>query len=340
MGYAGHRVSNDGAVPAFIITIDTEGDNLWSRPGNITTNNAQYLGRFQDLCEKYGFKPTYLTNYEMAIDPMFVRFARAAEERRMAEVGMHLHAWDSPPIDQPLTFKDTKCHPYLMEYPFDQIKRKVAFMTNLLEDTFGHRVTSHRAGRWGFDCVYARVLSEFGYLVDCSVTPYVSWASHMGDPSKSGGTDFRFFPDQAYLMDPDCVGRPGSGPLVEVPMTIIPRLPISHRVVPRFVLRSRIGQSLAQRLLPNDWLRPFPGNLETMRRVVRACLDERRPYAMFMTHSSELMPGGSPYFPKPEHIEELYLSLDALFSEASRHFRGMTLSEYARALVNCGQHPR
>lgn len=333
---AAHRPTNDGAPPAFVITIDTEGDNLWSRPRKVTTNNSQYIGRFQDLCERYGFKPTYLTTYEMAIDRTFIRFARAAEEQKTAEIGMHLHAWDSPPTDQPLTSNDVKCHPYLIEYPIDQIRRKIASMTNLLEDTFGHRITSHRAGRWAFNSVYARVLSEFGYLVDCSVTPYLSWVSHTGDPSKGGGMDFRFFPERAYLMDPHDVSRPGSGPILEVPMTIIPRLPVSQRVLPRFMLRNRIGQSLAQRLLPNDWLRPFPGNHKTMRRVVRACLDQGRPYAMFMTHSSELMPGGSPYFRKPEHIEELYVSLEALFSEASQHFRGMTLSEYAGGLLSHG----
>ncbi|MDR8263551.1 deacetylase, partial [Acinetobacter baumannii] len=50
--------------PAFLITIDTEGDNLWQKHDSITTENARYLPRFQQLCEKYGFKPVYLTNYE------------------------------------------------------------------------------------------------------------------------------------------------------------------------------------------------------------------------------------------------------------------------------------
>ncbi len=62
--------------PAFLITIDTEGDNLWQKHDSITTENARYLPRFQQLCEKYGFKPVYLTNYEMAIDPFYIEFAR------------------------------------------------------------------------------------------------------------------------------------------------------------------------------------------------------------------------------------------------------------------------
>jgi len=43
----------------FIITIDTEGDNLWANPREITTHNAAYLPRFQSLCERFRFKPVY-----------------------------------------------------------------------------------------------------------------------------------------------------------------------------------------------------------------------------------------------------------------------------------------
>ena len=54
------------AKPAFIITLDTEGDNLWESGPVITTQNTRFLPRFQALCEKYSFKPVWLTNYEMA----------------------------------------------------------------------------------------------------------------------------------------------------------------------------------------------------------------------------------------------------------------------------------
>ena len=52
----------------FIITVDTEGYNLWEyiKGSEIQTQNARFIQPFQDLCEKFGFKPVYLTNYEMA----------------------------------------------------------------------------------------------------------------------------------------------------------------------------------------------------------------------------------------------------------------------------------
>jgi hypothetical protein len=89
----------------FIITIDTEGDNVWSREKNIEIENAKYLPRFQKLCEKYDFKPTYLTNYEMAQSNEFINLAKSFINNNTGEVGMHLHAWDSPP-DYKLTDQD------------------------------------------------------------------------------------------------------------------------------------------------------------------------------------------------------------------------------------------
>src|ERR1700704_5866598 len=153
---------------AFIITIDTEGDDFWGRPREITTRNAEYLPRFQALCERFRFKPVYLTNYEMAMSDVFVEFARDVVARGAGEVGMHLHAWNSPPL-VPLTSDDFHHQPYLIEYPDAVMKEKIKLMTQLLQERFGQPIASHRAGRFGFDGRYAAMLLEQGYRVDCSV---------------------------------------------------------------------------------------------------------------------------------------------------------------------------
>lgn len=66
------------SMKKFLITIDTEGDNLWQwKDGDpIGTDNTKYLPRFQKLCDKYGFKPTWLTNYEMMMDDNYVQFIK------------------------------------------------------------------------------------------------------------------------------------------------------------------------------------------------------------------------------------------------------------------------
>lgn len=318
--------------PRFLITIDTEGDNLWSMPAAVTTTNARFLPRFQALCGAYGLKPTYLTDYHMARCGYFRGFGRDALRRRTAEIGMHLHAWDTPPLT-PLTADDRLHQPYLTEYPAAVMRAKVRLMTGLLEDTFGEKMVSHRAGRWGFNETYARLLVEHGYRVDCSVTPHKSWAMQKGDPLGQGGPDYRGFPDRAYRIDLDDITRSGDSPLLEVPLTVMrPWQPVGMALHRWAAKGPRLLRALANRLYPpTQQLRPDGKNLKSMLAILHRARQEQRDYVEFMLHSSELMPGGSPTFRTERAIENLYADLEQLFNVASRlGFAGATLAQYAR----------
>jgi len=321
----------------FIITIDAEGDNLWASPREITTRNAEYLPRFQALCERFGFKPVYLTNYEMALSDFFVEFARDVIARGAGEIGMHLHAWNSPPLD-PLTDDDLRYHPYLTEYPERLMKEKIKFLTYLLEDRLDQDMVSHRAGRWAFDGRYAALLLEEGYRVDCSVTPGVDWSINPGDPDGNGGSDYTGFPDRPYFLDPSDISRPATGALLEVPMTVRPS-GFCRRA--SWVYRVPLLRQAVHRVSPKlRWLCPAPllekHNLNAMLQVARASRTDGVDHMEFMLHSSELMPGGSPAFRDALEIKRLYEHLEMLFEELSGWCRGMTLKEFHARLTNGG----
>lgn len=317
------------ARPCFQITIDTEGDNLWSRPAAAGTRNAEYLPRFQTICEKYGLKPTYLTNWEMAHSPAMQALGRDILKRGTGEIGMHLHAWDSPPL-VPLTADDAAQHPYLIEYPEAVMRQKVGRLTAALEDLFQARMVSHRAGRWAFNATYARILADHGYKVDCSVTPHVSWRRVMGAATGNGGSDYTGFPDRAYWWE---LG--GAAELLEVPVSIVRQVP----ALPMRAVRRLLGRPACRTL----WLRPNGRNLKDLFHVLDEALRHGRDYVQFMLHSSELMPGGSPSFDTADKIETLYAHLDQLFSRARRNFDGATLGEYAagfnRSRAECPSAP-
>jgi hypothetical protein len=317
--------------PYFLITIDTEGDGMWWRPRAIETRNAAFLPRFQALCEKYELRPTYLTNYEMARSPVFRQLGLDVLKRDAGEIGMHLHAWHSPP-DHPLTDDDQLHHPYLIEYPPAVMRAKIVRLTEVLENTFAVKMLSHRAGRWAFDGVYARLLLEQGYRVDCSVTPYVSWRAKAGDPRRSGGTDYSGFPDQAYFLDLDDIRRSGHSALLELPMTIVPTRPRLTSLLRRRSPSTPLATRLVRRLCPVRWLRPTGRNVGDLVRIVERAVAERRRYIQCMLHSSELMPGGSPAFPTADSVETLYDHLEQLFERAARFFRGGTLAEFAAGM--------
>ena len=297
--------------PAFLITIDTEGDNLWQQPRNITTKNAAFLPRFQSLCERYGFKPTYLTNYEMAKYDQFVEFGKDVQSRGTGEIGMHLHAWNSPPIT-PLTTDDFKYQPFLIDYPESIMRDKIAVMTDLLEEIFGTKMLSHRAGRWSFNDIYAQLLIEQGYCIDCSVTPHVSWQD-------IGGTDFSSYPEHAYFIDSE-------KKLLELPMTIMKYERSS--LIKTLSKIPQIGRGVRHFWPTTTWLLPSRRNLKAILALVQQAIAEKRPYIEFMIHSSELMPGGSPSFVNQRQIETLYHNMEILFETISKNFIGMTLKDY------------
>lgn len=312
----------------FLISIDTEGDDLWrweiGTP--IKTENAKYLPRFQELCDRYGFKPTYLTNYEMACDSFFADFAGKASREGRCEIGMHLHAWNCPP-DYELAVRTDVAPgaPYLIEYPEEVMEQKIDFMTKLLTERFGASPVTHRAGRWAMDRTYFRLLEKYGYRFDCSATPGKSWAHAPGQSENSYGTDYTkslIFPHYAE----------GTG-ILEIPVTVREDHRLRHNPGEgvRKTVRNHYRAVKGQGKL---WLRPDGRNLEDMLYLSDVVAKGRKDdYLMFMLHSSEFMPGGSPKFPTEASIEKLYEDLSVLFEHIAASFEGMTIGQYGKTLI-------
>lgn len=316
----------EARAPAFLLTIDTEGDDLWSRPREITTRNLAFLPRFQALCERFGFKPTYLTNWEALNDEGYQLFAKDVLARSQGEVGLHIHAWNSPPL-VPLTADDFRHQPYLTEYSEDLLREKVHVMTDRLQHVFERKMLSHRGGRWAFDSAYARALVDNGYWVDCSMTPHRSWRSSKGDPAGIGGPDHSDSPEAPYYIE---LG-PGQPHLLELPMTIIRRPYHGPELWLRTALRRQPYRA--------EWMRPDGRNLKQLLQVVDDVVAQHRDYLEFTLHSSELMPGGSPTFRTEDDIERLYAHLESLFERVSRRFVGTTLSGFAQHVMRRRDRP-
>jgi hypothetical protein len=330
----------------FLISIDTEEDNAWARPRCATTRNADFLERFQQLCERYRQRPTWLTNHEMIRSPVFRRFAGEVLARGTAEVGMHLHAWNSPPLLS-LTGDDDQTQPYLIEYEPRIMREKIHALTATLEQALGVKIVSHRAGRWAFDERYAEMLLEEGYKVDCSVTPLVSWASTSGSTAGRGGTDYTRFPHEPYWIDLHDIAQPGSSDLLEVPVTIMSfRSGLIDRIVhaadrlPRALSPlSHFTRRAANRFSPPAvWLRPTDDKRQRLTDVVDRVIEDDRVHAQLVLHSSELMPGGSPTFRDSASIEALYADLESLFRRVERRFIGVTLSEFHNRFADSAIH--
>lgn len=309
----------------FLITIDTEGDNLWERATTkkglrkITTNNAAYIERFQNLCNKFDFYPTYLVNYEMGISTVFQGNACEWIQDNRCEIGMHMHAWNTPPIYRlPYCYKGH--NPYAGEYPKDILLEKLKTMTELIYRNFKVAPESHRGGRWYIDQWYIEKLGELGYKVDCSITPGVSWESSVGN--NCSGPDYKKYKPEAFLID-------GEKNILEIPPTII-KSPMKG-IIKNIMKEPYNYESILRKKI---WLRPDGSNRKDLLYIVDKMIKSDCDYLEFMLHSLELMPGGSPIFKDSYSIENLYEDLEVLFQKIASHYIGSTLKNYYQKYMN------
>lgn len=297
-------------MKSFLITVDTEGDNQWKmwNGEETTTENAKYIPRFQSLCEEYGFKPVYLMTWEMADDAMLVAYLKNKAQFGLCEIGMHLHAWSSPPAyDLPRKYNG---NPYITEYSQEIMYEKMRLLTEHLENRFEVKPISHRAGRWASNPAMFDVLTELGYKVDCSVVS--GWnASRITGQSTNVGFDYSKAPKKVFWV------KDG---LLEVPMIVERFRSISGKT-----LREKISRSVKGR---DTWLRPAMSDSVEMMRMLSK---NENDYAMFMIHSTELMPGGSPYFKTAEDVEREYGIIKNVFDDAQSKYTGASLEEYFNA---------
>ncbi len=294
----------------FIITVDTEGDNLWkwNEDTPITTENANYVSRFQDLCERYGFPPVYLINYEMVIHDSLIHFLKEKEKDGKCEIGMHIHAWNSPPtFDLPNRYGG---NPYITEYPKETQEEKLRYLKGLIEEKTGVTPVSFRSGRWATDQQLFELLDKLGFLVDCSITPGISYSNDKGRSIDHGNS----YVNEIRTVHNLC------GRLIEVPMTTA-RIKTPH------------GKTLKNRarniLLGKDvWLRPAINSADEMISLIKETERKGLDYLEFMIHSSELMPGGSPYTKDEVAVESFYEKMEKVFEYVSKDYTGITLRDF------------
>ena len=261
----------------FLITIDTEEDNQWEINKSPSTENVKYLPRFQELAEKYGYKPTWLTTYNMANDEEFVRYFKTKQDNNLCEIGMHLHAWNTPP--EYYLEKLTDARPYLIEYPIEIMEKKIKTLDQLLVEKFKTKPISHRAGRWTTNDEYFNFLKKCGYKIDTSVTPGVNWNKCLGQTGIAG-SNYTKKPNDTYKI---------KDTLLEVPLTIRRIHAFSFKNIKSFKNLLREMKSLL--VGKYQWIRPDNSYLlDGIFKVMHKCSNDKE-YIMFMIHSSELMPG-------------------------------------------------
>lgn len=302
-----------------IVTVDTEADNQWVFDGRITLDNLRCLPRFQALCERFEFIPTYLVAMEVLQDQRTVQRLRSWQDKGKAEVGAHLEPWTTPPL-MALEKKNPALQMYPCRLPAIWFERKLQTLTAGIAVCFGRPPKSFRAARWGLGASMVEALVEQGYRVDCSVTPKTSWAGS-GNGVLPGGPDYRHAPAKPYRLCREDVCLPGDSGLLEAPMTVLYTGPLvreGSRAARRFSL---LPESPAKRLLDRvafrkKWLRISPASRRgDWRAIHRAAARGGIEVLEFMIHSSELSPGTSPLTQTEGETEGVFRRLEEMFGD-------------------------
>jgi hypothetical protein len=294
---------------ANLVGVDTEADDQWSRRGRAASSvrNAERLPGLQSLFEEHGARPTYLVTHEMATRPESAAILRELARSGRCEIGTHLHPWSSPPFRP----QDLVDHTYPHNLPPELLERQLTELTQVIEAGLGVRPTTYRAGRNGFDHRSLRLLEGLGYTVDTSVDPLFNERTKRGMVF-AGAPLFPYRPDYADVR------RAGAARLLEVPISsaTLPFLPKSLEAAYARLKPIPWRGALRRLGLRPVWLRPSYTPLADMLAFARALAARRAPCFNVIFHSSEVLPGGSPYTPDEASVgrflDDLRRLLDAL----------------------------
>jgi hypothetical protein len=278
------------------ITLDVEEEGLFSgsypRAGAGVANVAE-LKRLEFIPRDFGFPLTLLVTYPVARDPAAREVLAAWQQERQAEIGVHLHPWNTPPFTD---LPDPEPIP-TNRLPVPLLGAKLTSLANCLTETFQAPPRSFRMGRFDWSAELLRLLPGFGLRVDSSMVPL----TFKGD----GPQNFLTPADPFWLAVPS---SPGGG-LLEAPVTMVPVWAASARALSRLagLLPRPVGDALLSRyrFVGAAGIHPAWFPLFSMR--LAAALHRRRGgrvLTLFL-HSSELFPGGSPQFPTAAAVDRM-----------------------------------
>src|SRR5437588_2267249 len=317
-----------------IVSVDTEEDNWQPCREGVTIENIRELPRLDALFQRLGVRATYFTTYQVAI-----RKWAAATLRQLhaggAEIGAHLHPWNTPPLDEPFLPRNSM----LKNLPPSLQLAKLERLTDTLRDVIGLQPFAFRAGRYGLGRETVPALIRCGYRVDSSVTPFVSWEACDDGPTFVGA------PLDTYRLGGATDVRtpePG-GALIELPMSIgYSRLPFGvwgriYRMLTARPLRALHLLGIASRLglITRILLSPETHSVADMLTLSRRLIEVGCRHLHLFFHSPSLRPGLSPFVADAPGVERFYRTIASYVENLSRlaSVTFVTVSEAAALLA-------
>jgi hypothetical protein len=325
-----HITADPRTVTYYTITVDTEEEWDWSGSFPVTDlalTNIAALPRFQDMCSRFGASVTYFTDQAVFENEQARSILLGIAGRDDVEIGMHIHPWNTPPLNGPVTPRET----FLHNLPPSTALAKLNSVYECFEKC-GLKPTSFRGGRYSSGGAIHEFLRDKGFLADASVVPFTTWAD-------DGAPDYRRRGLKPERLPPRSAAEP---PLWEIPLTLaFTRRPYAlwakfYNVVSHSWLGKLRLIGIAERLgiVRKAWLsfedpmgRDMPSFLRKLRRLNLPCI-------CFSVHSSSFVAGKALYTPTKADEDRLFNQVEEVLQTLSNwpEFQPATVTQVAQKL--------
>ncbi|MDE6735237.1 MAG: glycosyl transferase family 1 [Desulfovibrio sp.] len=300
-----------------MISLDVEEEGLFTGlyPRKATgVRNVAWLRGLEPLLAR-GVKPTLFCAHSVFTDRSAWPVLEDLRDHHGAEIGAHLHYWNTPPLPPGPDVLDA-----VPTCELDQglFAAKLESLFKAGRDFQGADIKAFRMGRWDIHKKHWPLLFEAGVEADASVRPLY------GMKTPREGADHFSAPNQPYWMEH------GGRRMFEAPLTVVPlsRLAANLHMLPQNALGKKA------RAFMRHWntmaLLPAYHPLWSLKLASRLCLS--RGNALVMTwHSSEMMPGGAPHMPDKAAVDGMLARIGAWIDWLRKHWdvRFVTLPELA-----------
>ena len=302
-----------------VVSVDTEEDD-WLPSRDVTVENIREIPNFQGRMERSGIRPTYFTTHSVSSRDWASAILREIAARGAAEIAAHLHPWNTPPLDEELTGRNTmtKNLPALLQI------RKLECLTARHRDAFDAQPVSFRAGRFGMSEKLVPALIDLGYRVDSSVTPFHSWTEY------DDGPDFHDAPRSRYLLSRHCttlMAPDPDGELIELPVSAgFTRTPfgtwsrmLHFLSAPPLKPLRLVGALSHAGIVRRVLLTPEVASLDDMVNASRCMLEDGAAFLHLFLHSSSLKEGLSPFTRTRADVDRLIGKIEDYAEAMAKH---------------------
>jgi hypothetical protein len=296
-------------------SIDVEEEGLFSGRYDAVARgvaNVAHLRRLEWVTREFGVPLTLLCTWPVFNDAAARDVLRHWREDLGAEIGLHLHPWNTPPLADAAGASSRAWTPS-EEMPAAVLDAKLAELARICREATGAAGASFRMGRFDLGPRVRALLPGHGIRVDGSIVP-CTWSPALPEAFLS--------PADPYPLET------GAGPITEAPVTVTPFSPATRALAWRtgrpWLLR-RFHALGAPGIIPS-W---YP--LVSMKMAARLHLGRGGRVLHLFLHSSELMPGCAPHVPDAPAIARMVEKTRAFFHWLRRRapFTGATLSDLA-----------